>query len=92
MRRNVVGAGDQQRLIGRRVGSTTTEPEVTAGTSDAVAHHAELLQAQGMVTAQLGVPIGEALVLLRAHAYAHDRPLGDVARDAVAGRLRIDQS
>ena len=62
------------------------------GTIGAVAHRAELFQAQGMVMVQLGVPIGEAMVRLRAHAYAEDRPLDDVARDVVAGRLRLDRS
>jgi hypothetical protein len=46
-------------------------------------------QASGMVSAQLGVSVGEALVRLRAHAFAHDRPLGAVAIDVVARRLRF---
>ncbi|WP_433790780.1 GAF and ANTAR domain-containing protein [Actinoplanes sp. CA-252034] len=55
-----------------------------------VGHRAELFQAQGMVMVQLGVPIGEALVRIRAHAYAENRRLDDVARDIVARRLRLD--
>jgi hypothetical protein len=35
------------------------------------------------------VSVGEALVRLRAHAFAHDRPLGAVAADVVARRLRF---
>jgi hypothetical protein len=46
-------------------------------------------QASGMVSAQLEVSVGEALVRLRAHAFAHDRPLGAVAADVVARRLRF---
>ena len=42
-----------------------------------------------MVSAQLGVAIGEAFVRLRAYAYAQDRRLSDVARDIVARRLRL---
>ncbi|GAA0805012.1 GAF and ANTAR domain-containing protein [Spirilliplanes yamanashiensis] len=56
-----------------------------------VRHRAELFQAQGMVMVQLGVPIEEAMIRLRAHAYAEERPIGDVARDVVAGRLRLDR-
>ncbi|MEU4419905.1 GAF and ANTAR domain-containing protein [Actinoplanes sp. NPDC024001] len=52
--------------------------------------HAELFQAQGMVMMQLGVSIGEALVRMRAHAYAENRRLEDVARDIVERRLRWD--
>jgi hypothetical protein len=46
-------------------------------------------QAQGMVMIQLGVPLGEAMARLRAHAYAHDRSLGSVARDVVARTLSL---
>ena len=46
-------------------------------------------QASGMVSAQLDVSVGEALVRLRAFAFAHDRPLAAVADDVVARRLRF---
>lgn len=46
-------------------------------------------QASGMVSAQLEVSVGEALVRLRAYAFSHDRPLTDVARDVVARQLRF---
>ncbi|GAA0804643.1 GAF and ANTAR domain-containing protein [Spirilliplanes yamanashiensis] len=62
----------------------------TPDATDAVAYRAELFQAQGMVMVQLGVAIDEAMARLRARAYAEDRPLGDVARDVVAGRLQLD--
>lgn len=52
-------------------------------------HGAELHQAAGMVSVQLGVPVGEALVRLRAHAYAHGERLGEVARAVVQRRLRF---
>jgi len=65
-----------------------------AGLDDAMGHRAELFQAQGMVAVQLGVPLADALARLRAHAFAENRPLGEVARDVVARRLtfEIDQS
>ena len=47
-------------------------------------------QAAGMVAAQLEVGVGVALVRLRAHAFAVERPLADVARDVVARMLRFD--
>jgi hypothetical protein len=40
-----------------------------------------------MILAQLGIPAQDAFVRLRAYAFAHRRPLGDVARDVVARRL-----
>ena len=48
-----------------------------------------LYQAQGMVMVQLGVRLGEAMARLRAHAFAENRPLGEVAADVVARRLAL---
>jgi hypothetical protein len=52
-------------------------------------HRAEIDQATGMLTEQLGVGIAEAFIRLRAYAYAHDRRLADLARDIVARRVRL---
>lgn len=52
--------------------------------------HYVVHQASGMVAAQLDVGVGQALVRLRSHAFAGDRPLTDIARDVVARRLRFD--
>jgi hypothetical protein len=46
-------------------------------------------QAAGMVAAQLDVSVGQALIRLRAHAFADDRPLAEVAADVVARTLRL---
>jgi hypothetical protein len=48
----------------------------------AVAH-----QATGMILTQLDVPAQDAIVRLRAHAFATHRPLADVARDVITRRL-----
>jgi ANTAR domain len=52
-------------------------------------YRAEIDQATGMLTEQLGVSITVAFVRLRAYAYANDIQLADVARDIVARRLRL---
>jgi hypothetical protein len=52
-------------------------------------HRAEIDQATGMLTEQLGTGIADAFVRLRAYAYANDLRLADVARDIVARRLRM---
>jgi ANTAR domain/GAF domain len=69
----------------------TTAPNGLDGLDEAIERRAELFQAQGMVMVQLGVPISEALVRIRAYAYAENRPLNDVAADIVARRLRFDR-
>jgi hypothetical protein len=60
------------------------------GLDDVMANRAELFQAQGMVSVQLGVSLTDALARLRAYAYAENRQLGDVARDVVARRLAFE--
>jgi len=57
---------------------------------EAFEHRAQLFQAQGMVMVQLGIPLAEALARIRAHAYATDRPLSEVAEDIVARWIRLD--
>ncbi|MET9681117.1 ANTAR domain-containing protein [Streptomyces coeruleorubidus] len=56
---------------------------------DLGAYRAEIDQASGILTVQLGVGIEEAFVRLRAYAYAQGRRLADVAADVVARRLRF---
>lgn len=60
------------------------------GWAQPVTYRAEVHQATGMVSVQLGVTLAEALVRLRTHAWAGDRLLADVAADVVARRLRFD--
>jgi hypothetical protein len=59
------------------------------GLDRALDSHYLIYQAQGMTMVDLGVPLADALARLRAQAYAHDRPLREIARDIVAGRLRL---
>lgn len=60
------------------------------GLGDTLGARTALFQAQGMVMVQLGIPIADALVRIRAHAYAENRSLGDVAADIVARRLTFE--
>ncbi|ADP82518.1 ANTAR domain-containing protein [Pseudofrankia inefficax] len=53
-------------------------------------YRAEVHQATGMLMVQLGVGAQEALVRLRAHAYAAGQTVDEAARDLVARRLRLD--
>lgn len=52
---------------------------------------AEVHQATGIVSVQAGVDLAEALLLLRARAYADQRPTGEVARDVLAGTLDLTE-
>jgi AmiR/NasT family two-component response regulator len=74
-------------------GATGMQPdtaELAWQRDDPTAHQAQVHQATGMVLVQLGASAEAAFARLRAYAYAHDRRLGDVARDVVERRLRFD--
>jgi AmiR/NasT family two-component response regulator len=43
-----------------------------------------------MILVQLGLNAETAFARMRAYAYAHDRTLGEVARDVVDRRLRFN--
>lgn len=63
--------------------------ELADGLEDVVAYRAEIHQASGMVSVQLQVSVAEALMRVRAHAFAVGLPVGGVAADIVARRLRL---
>jgi len=48
---------------------------------------AEVHQAAGMISVQLGISVTDALATLRARAYAEARPISEIAADVVARRL-----
>jgi hypothetical protein len=54
------------------------------------AYAAVVHNASGMVAAQLGITVDEALLRLRAVAFATERGVADVADDIVGRRLRLD--
>jgi hypothetical protein len=49
----------------------------------------EVHQAAGMLSEQLDIRAADALVMLRAHAYAEQRPIDAVASEVVTRKLRI---
>jgi hypothetical protein len=56
---------------------------------EVVEDRAEVHQASGMISVQAGVDVSEALVLLRARAYATDRPIVDLAADVLSRRVNF---
>lgn len=50
-------------------------------------NRAEIHQAQGVVMVDLGISLTDALIRMRAYAYARDMPLSKVARSIMAGDL-----
>ncbi|MEV6654962.1 ANTAR domain-containing protein [Streptomyces sp. NPDC051219] len=52
--------------------------------------HAVIHQATGMVSVQLSLPLPQALLRLRVHAYSSGRSLTDISQDVVDRRLRLE--
>lgn len=72
-------------LLQANAAPDTIADELAAG---ADFHHV-VHQAAGMIAAQLDVPVGQALILLRAHAFGNERALTDVAAEVVDRTLRF---
>jgi len=73
------------RLQAQMLPGAALHPEL----GDPLEYRAEVHQATGFLSVQASVGLAEALLLLRAHAFASDRPLLHVARDVLAGRLHL---
>ena len=63
---------------------------VAAALDAAADFHLVVHNAVGMVSVQLDVSVIEALLRLRAFAFAHGRPLAAIAEDVVARRVRLE--
>jgi GAF domain len=66
-------------------------PDAVAAELDVGADfHLVVHQASGMVAAQLGISVGEALIRLRAYVFAHDTTITEVADAVVSRQLRFN--
>ena len=70
--------------------AAVNDPDSSAWAELNALSRTEVSQATGMLVAQLEVEPAEALVRLRAHAYATNRSATEVARDILDRRLRLD--
>lgn len=70
--------------------AAVSDPDSNAWAELNVLSRAEVSQATGVLVAQLELEPAEALVRLRAHAYATGRSATDVARDILDGRVRLE--
>ena len=61
------------------------------GTIPVIEDRAEVHQATGMVAVQAGVGMAEALLRLRARAYATDQPILDLASEVLEGTLTFSE-
>ncbi len=62
---------------------------LAAGIDDSIQYRAEIYQAAGMTSIQLSIPVAEALLRIRAHAFANDQAVAEVAALIVAHELHL---
>jgi hypothetical protein len=73
-----------------RLPSASAGPAVPNDPLDALDDRAEVHQATGVVSVHARTTLEEALMLLRARAYAEQRPIRDLARDVLDGVVRFE--
>jgi hypothetical protein len=82
----IAGAAADALLDVRSASAVDLPPDTApAGAS----YRLEVHQATGIVSVQLGVPMDEAFLRLRAYAYARDLDLDDVSRAVVTAGLQL---
>jgi len=64
-------------------------PDGVLGPIPVIEDRAEVHQATGMISVHAGVSLTHALVLLRARAFAAERPITELARDVLSGAVRF---
>ncbi|MFK4084790.1 GAF and ANTAR domain-containing protein [Kribbella sp. NPDC020789] len=83
-------SGETAQFVANAIGAALLrDPRLTAGPDPPAKWPAqtELHQATGMVIAQLQLEPDDALAILRAHAYAHDTTLAEIAHRVVTRQL-----
>lgn len=78
-------------LLAGDLQAAAADPDGDAWAELSLITRAEVSQATGMLVAQLEIEPAEALVRLRAHAYATGRSATQVARDILDHRLRLER-
>lgn len=77
-------------LLGGDLRAAVADPGSAAWAELTTITRAEVSQATGMLVAQLEIAPAEALVRLRAHAYAEGRSATEIARDILERQLRLE--
>jgi hypothetical protein len=77
-----------RRVLELQAGADSDSPADELASPESLRAHVH--QASGMLSARYDISVDAALLRLRAHAYATERPINDVARDVVARRLNIE--
>ncbi|WP_354645309.1 ANTAR domain-containing protein [Kitasatospora camelliae] len=79
-------------LTARILDGPGTQPGMLEATDPPALLRAVVHQATGMLSVQLGLPLTQALLRLRAHAYGAGRDIGDISQEIVDGRLRLAEN
>ncbi|HEY9334869.1 MAG TPA: GAF and ANTAR domain-containing protein [Kribbella sp.] len=78
---------DVVQFLADVIGTAVLREASAPGTDDIWSSRSVVYQATGMVSVQLQVSPVDALAMLRAHAFAHDTTLNEIAEHVVARRI-----
>ncbi|GAA4749761.1 GAF domain-containing protein [Modestobacter marinus] len=78
-------------MVAAALGAPVTEGQRGWWDGPDALRRARVWQATGMVDVALGLDTADALAVLKAHAFATDRLVDDVAEDLVSGRLSLTE-
>jgi hypothetical protein len=79
-------------MVGLQAASSGRPDSLMAGwMAQAQGGHDEVHHAVGMLMMQMNIGPDEALARLRAHAFAEERSVAEVARDVIARKVRLDE-
>ena len=78
---------DVVQFLADVIGTAVLREASAPGTDDIWSGRSVIYQATGMVSVQLQVSPVDALAMLRAHAFAHDTTLNEIAEHVVARRI-----
>jgi hypothetical protein len=90
-RADALVVADVAALVLIDAGHTQPAGAVSPGWDVSPLSRVEIHQATGMVMAQLEIPPHDALVRIRAYAFAHEQTTDEVAREITSRRLRLDR-
>jgi len=69
--------------------SSTEDGRLHLGLETVLNYHAEIYQAQGVVMVELGVSLADALVRMRANAFANNQSLAELAKGILSGHVDL---
>ena len=87
---NALAYADAATAVLLQLQADTRPGDVHPDLAESMYDRAEVHQATGMISVQLGITVKDAMTVLRARTFASNRSILDVSHDVVTRKLRFD--